>query len=121
MSSDKHNGGCMCGAVRFIAHGAPKLVANCHCKDCRRASGAAFTTFVDFARDKVVFSQAPAAYQSSPGAERLYCKTCGSPIAYRGEGSPTEINMVLGAFDSPQQFTPTEDCHILSALWKTQQ
>jgi len=109
----------MCGAVRFTARGAPKLVANCHCRSCRKATGAAFATFVDFNRDRVTFDGAPKAHPSSPGAERLFCETCGAPIAYRGEASPDEINIYLGAFDRPETFKPSEDCHMERALWKT--
>ena len=35
-----HTGGCRCGAVRFEASADPHHVSYCHCKDCRRASGA---------------------------------------------------------------------------------
>ena len=33
-------GGCMCGAVRYEADGAPFHATLCHCVDCRRAGGA---------------------------------------------------------------------------------
>lgn len=113
-----HTGGCQCGAVRFTAIGQPLLVANCHCNSCRKATGAAFATFVDFNRREVAFEQAVNTYRSSRGAERLYCNKCGTPIAYRGDGSPKEINIYIGAFDHPECFEPTENCHYESALWR---
>lgn len=116
MSKTGHAGGCRCGAVRFRAEGAPLLVANCHCRDCRRATGAAFATFVDYPRNAVRFSAPAARYSTSPGAERLFCALCGSPIAYEGERSAREINIHLGAFDDPQAFEPLEDAHASSAL-----
>ena len=36
-------GGCLCGAVRYAVKASPLTVYNCHCKDCRRTSGAAYT------------------------------------------------------------------------------
>lgn len=111
------HGGCRCRRVRFEARGAPLLVANCHCKDCRKATGAAFATFVDFPREAVVFQTSPDVFVSSPGAERLFCANCGSPIGYRGDGSPDEINLLIGAFDEPAKFRPTTECHADSALW----
>ncbi len=113
-----HHGGCQCGAVTFIARGAPILVANCHCHDCRKATGAAFTTFVDFQRDHVTFIPEPSTFYPSPTVERLFCSACGTPIGYRGDGSIDEINLYLGAFKKPENFEPTEECNQESALWK---
>ncbi len=35
-------GGCLCGAVRIKAVGAPLRVGICHCVDCRKHHGALF-------------------------------------------------------------------------------
>jgi len=119
MTGEKIEGGCRCGAIRFVALGPPRLIANCHCSDCRKATGSAFTTFVDYERDEVTFNTPPKSFVSSANAERLFCEHCGSPIAFRGEASPDEINIHLGAFDHPEKFQPSEECHQESALWRT--
>ncbi len=49
--ADKVEGGCLCGAVRFVARGKPKGVFWCHCQSCRRHSGAPVSVFVGFNRD----------------------------------------------------------------------
>ena len=36
-------GGCSCGAVRYRLKASPLSVYNCHCKDCQRYSGAAWS------------------------------------------------------------------------------
>lgn len=96
-------GGCLCGGVRFIAAGAPDLVAHCHCTSCRKATGAAFATFADYRRDHVDFSGGELAeYASSPGVKRLFCRACGSAIAYMGENRSGEIHLHAGAFDAPE-------------------
>ncbi len=119
MTAEMNEGGCRCGAVRFGARGAPRLVANCHCRDCRRATGSAFATFADYERDQVTFKTPPTSYSSSQGAERLFCEHCGSPIAFRSDASPDEINIHIGAFDHPEKFRPSEECHQENALWPT--
>jgi len=48
--TDQFEGGCLCGAVRFIATGQPKGVAWCHCQSCRKHSGASVSVFVAFDR-----------------------------------------------------------------------
>jgi hypothetical protein len=36
-------GGCQCGAVRYRLKASPLTVYSCHCKDCQRFSGAAWS------------------------------------------------------------------------------
>jgi len=114
-----HQGGCQCGKVRLTAAGAPKLVANCHCKSCRQATCAAFATYADFDRTAVRIEGELRAYESSPGVERLFCGVCGvcgAPIAYL-EKAADEINLHIGVFDAPESFRPTEDAHQENRLW----
>ena len=47
-TTDRFEGGCLCGAVRFVATGPPKGVAWCHCESCRKHSGAPVSVFVAF-------------------------------------------------------------------------
>ena len=48
--TDQFEGGCLCGAVRFIATSQPKGVYWCHCESCRKHSGAPASVFVAFER-----------------------------------------------------------------------
>jgi hypothetical protein len=38
-------GQCLCGRVRLAVHGEPLRVGICHCMDCRKESGSAFTFY----------------------------------------------------------------------------
>src|SRR5437588_5951531 len=49
-TTEQFEGGCLCGAVRFIATGQPKGVAWCHCQSCRKHTGAPVSVFVAFDR-----------------------------------------------------------------------
>jgi hypothetical protein len=102
-----YEGGCMCGATRFAFTGPPKFISNCHCKACRDWTGAPTTAYVGGRDDQTSWSgAAPANYHSSPGVDRLFCPTCGTALAYRGEKWAGETHLLLGAFDDPDVFQP---------------
>lgn len=92
-------GGCLCGAVRITARGAPLRVGVCHCLDCRKHHGAVFHASAIFPEGAVTVSGAPAEYQG-----RAFCPACGSSVFSR---SPGEVEVHLGALDAPNQFRPT--------------
>ena len=46
-------GACLCRAVAYEVTDAFEYAMNCHCADCRRATGAAFKSFAGIARDKL--------------------------------------------------------------------
>lgn len=118
--ADNATGGCQCGAVRFEAAGAPRFVANCHCRSCRKATGAAFSTWVGYTDDRVRMNGAAAYYVSSPGVRRGFCPHCGTPLSYAGDQWPGETHFLIGAFDDPARFTPQGDAFAGEALGWTQ-
>ena len=42
----KIEGGCLCGKVRYSADAEPTFVAVCHCKNCQKGTGTAFSVVV---------------------------------------------------------------------------
>jgi hypothetical protein len=44
-------GGCQCGAIRYEITRAPGLVYTCHCTECQRLTGSAFSMAVVIAAD----------------------------------------------------------------------
>lgn len=112
MAAVQQGGRCLCGAVRFSFEGPPNWVAHCHCESCRRNCSAPFTTFFGIDHGKWHWTGAePAVFHSSPGASRLFCATCGTPMAYRHERWPHEIHFYVASLDDSAEMVPTEHVH----------
>lgn len=109
-------GGCLCGAVRYEARGAPLGVNHCHCTQCQRVSGAAMLTWATWPRASVkMLGGAAADYESSPGVMRSFCARCGSTLFWRREGRrPEEIDIAAGTIDQADALAPAEHIFVKS-------
>jgi len=85
----KYNGHCACGAVTYGFDTEPTFIANCHCTDCKRASGGEMATFAAVPdTDFTVFSGNTESFSYGPntetcagqGLDRVFCTTCGSRV-----------------------------------------
>jgi hypothetical protein len=95
-------GRCLCGAVTFTAEGVELANHYCHCGMCRRWSSSGFmgasTSLVTFSSNGEL-----ARYESSPWAERGFCRNCGTTLFYFLK--PTQsYTMSVGAFDDDSRF-----------------
>ena len=103
MTTDKEIiGNCLCGAVEFSAHLPSKWCAHCHCSMCRKHHGAGYVTWVGFDQNQVTFLRGEDQlgwYMSSPGAQRGFCRKCGSSMFFRSERWSGELHIVLGCIN----------------------
>ncbi|MEQ8666789.1 MAG: GFA family protein [Rhodospirillales bacterium] len=103
---DHATGSCLCGAVTFEAKGVPLWTSHCHCRSCRRNTGAAVATLVGYTLDQATWKDVRTMYESSPGVLRGFCGSCGSPLSYEGEMCPGEVHIHISIFDEPDAFRP---------------
>lgn len=96
---ERFTGGCLCGKVRLVATGRPYRVGLCHCLDCRKHHGALFQATAIFPEAAVTIEGETRDY-----AGRHFCPTCGSSVFAR---SGDEVEVALGALDTPDQLMPT--------------
>lgn len=102
-------GRCLCGAVRYHASGQAYRITHCHCKTCRRASGAPFVTWAGFDSDQFTFvAGQPASYASSTNVIRTFCGECGTALTYQRADLPGSIDVTLGSMDDPQAIRPED-------------
>lgn len=93
-----HEAGCLCGALRLSARGAPLRVGLCHCNDCRKFHGALFHASAIFEAGAVEIRGEFSSYKG-----RAFCPSCGSSVFSR-TGDEIEIN--IGSMDHPEGFRP---------------
>jgi hypothetical protein len=102
-------GSCLCGMVRFEVRLPSKWCAHCHCRMCRKAHGAGYVTWAGFEEVRFSLHDETGAlrwYESSPGARRGFCGTCGSTLFFASERWPGEIHVAVGSLDEPLDRTP---------------
>jgi hypothetical protein len=107
-------GGCACGAVRYECSDAPLSMVNCHCRDCQRAGGAAYSPTVVVGRSHFRLSRGEPRYhearaESGNTATRAFCAECGSPLFAASSARPDFIGIRAGSLDDPSWFRPTTD------------
>jgi hypothetical protein len=115
MSTDfqMHSGGCLCGAVRFRAHGELSKVVACHCSQCRRQSGH-FWASINVSDEELEIDGADGVtwYSATPGIARGFCSVCGSFLFWKRDGEDY-TSVGAGVFDLPTTLVLTQ--HIYCA------
>jgi len=110
MSETRYTGGCLCGALRYEATGAPNYMGHCHCGDCRKASGSGFIPFMSFPASAIRFTGASKVFESQGLrniATRNSCPTCSSLVFGGIMGKSDAFMIYAGSLDDPTQFKPT--------------
>ena len=103
------HGGCLCGGVRYEISGNLGQAENCHCSMCRKNSGSAFIPAAQVASKDFKWTKGEnllASYASSPGAKRMFCKNCGSPLAGSNEAMKEILFLYMGSLDEDPGVRP---------------
>ena len=104
--ADTHEGGCVCGGVRYKAKAKPQRVSACACTWCQRRTGSAIGISVYFMKDDVEFLQGNLKkYRLTSDAGRWieseFCETCGTTVTWTLEFLPDYRGIAGGTFDQP--------------------
>lgn len=108
----KYTARCACGACTFEFDTDPTFVANCHCTDCKRASGGEMATFFGVpAEDFTLTGGKPKAFgylaESGMRLERSFCPDCGSRLFTSNlEAFPGMVFIMLGSLERPELIAP---------------
>ncbi len=74
------SGKCRCGAVRYEVEDAFRYAMNCHCSECRAATGSAFKAFAGIEREKLAITAGfdDIAVFGEDDLNDTRCRACGS-------------------------------------------
>ncbi|MBU2532217.1 MAG: GFA family protein [Alphaproteobacteria bacterium] len=104
-------GNCLCGAVSYTINAdEPLRMAQCHCKDCQRASGTGHMSLAFFKAADVDIKGETASYAVSADSgninTRHFCPKCGSRVYGENSARPGLIGLAVGCVDDNAWFKP---------------
>lgn len=114
-------GSCLCGAVCYAVQDDFSYSLNCHCPNCRRATGSAFKPFAGIEREKLNVIQGEEAllFFGEKNAHDAHCGKCGS-LLYSVVREGAYAHVTLGTLIDSPAIRPTAHIFVGSkASWYT--
>jgi hypothetical protein len=113
------SGRCECGAVQYRVADEFLYAANCHCSNCRAATGSAFKAFAGIEREKleVVDGQDGLFVWGEDDLNNTRCSVCGS-LLFSVVREGAYVHVALGSLVDAPSIRPTEHIFVGSkAPW----
>ncbi|MDR2189564.1 MAG: GFA family protein [Azonexus sp.] len=115
----KYSGGCSCGAVHYETSAEPVLQGNCHCRECQRMTGSAYSATLFFPADAVNIRGETRSYSrigsNGKTVERRFCPECGSQLFGRPGSLPGLLGIRAGTLDDASMYAPAVNIFTRSA------
>ena len=104
----KAEGGCYCGAVRYVVDGEPMLKAQCHCRECQYISGGSANVCLGIPEQGFHYTAGkPKTYRRTDlnnPMSREFCGDCGTHLLTRAPAVPGIVILKRGTLDEPAAF-----------------
>ena len=111
-------GSCLCGEIAWEIAQPPRWLTHCHCSLCRKAHGAAFSTFAGVPAGDFRWTRGEAnvrGFASSADLTRTFCPRCGSKLPVRWRD---EVQLPAAALDGELGVRPSSHIFVASkAPW----
>ncbi len=112
-------GSCFCKAVQYRITSAIPLAVNCHCNNCKKINGGAFSSLAVVKEKRLEITSGMASlatYQLNENLVKHFCGRCGSPIYNSNSRYPGRCMVALGSLDNPTVVTPSVNVHCENRL-----
>lgn len=104
------SGKCLCGKVSYNCHAEPNAIFNCHCEDCRRATGSVFGTNLFVTKDEVeIFGEISFYTHTSDSGSTMtkkFCPNCGSLLFGENSAKINVLSIRAGTVDQLDLIKP---------------
>ena len=106
------SGSCLCGEITYQIPEKSMMEAVCHCKNCQKQAGSAFSTLAGIKKSDFKLIGEPKLFvdkatDSGAPVERYFCGNCGSPIYSALPSQPDVIYLKTGTLDDTSEFKPS--------------
>jgi hypothetical protein len=112
-----YQGSCLCGSIKYSIDDNLKFIINCHCRFCRKAHGAPFTTLLlmPFAKLELTAGKELLAGHEvrALNSVRCFCSGCGTRL-YNYAPSRGMISLVVATLDTHAELRPIAHFNIES-------
>ena len=103
-------GGCLCGRFRYRIGGPIIAQAVCHCRNCQKQSGSAFSVILVTSAADFTVSEDPPFFadsgESGNELKRYFCDKCGSPLYSVSANDPNVLAVKAGTLDKVDELSP---------------
>ena len=113
------SGKCRCGAVRYEVADSFLYAANCHCSECRAATGSAFKAFAGIERAKLTITKGleDVAVFGEDDLNDTRCRACGS-FLFSVVRDGAFVHVAMGSLVDAPTVRPTKHIFVGSkARW----
>lgn len=102
---------CRCGQLSASCAGEPVRISACHCLECQKRTGSAFSVQARFADEHITISGRSHSWQRTGDSGNVaiyhFCPDCGSTVYYKAGPFPGLTAISVGAFADPGFPPPT--------------
>ena len=113
------SGSCLCGGVHYSADAEPAFVGVCHCNDCQRFTGSAFSTVVAVPSSALQVTGTLKSFSKQGDSGKLihrrFCPECGSGIVDDADALPGISMLNAGTLDDRSWLAPQSEVYCDSA------
>ena len=113
-----YSGGCSCGAVRYETSDAPVIQGNCHCKQCQKTTGSAYSATLFFPIQSVKIQGETKSFSAAGESKTttiVFCPSCGTQLLTKPGTMSQLIGVRAGTLDNPSLYKPSADIFVGSA------